>query len=140
LVTLQGQRGEDVEIRVLSFPANLFTVTNRGRCRPAPIDLADENSDGSCSDSIDVLIGSDFYWHIVIGDIVRGDSGPIALNSHLSWLVSGPTKSLTDNYTVSTLIIDGDDKVNSLDCGDCQLMKDLNNFWDTEAIGTETVD
>jgi len=27
------------------------------------------------SDAIDVLIGSDYYWSVVIGDIIRGDSG-----------------------------------------------------------------
>jgi len=32
-------------------------------------DLADESSDEGYSDSIDVLIGSDYYWSVVIGDI-----------------------------------------------------------------------
>jgi len=44
------------------------------------LDLADDSSDEGYSDSIDVLIGSDYYWSMVIGDIICDDSGPVALN------------------------------------------------------------
>ena len=37
----------------------------------------------------------------MIGDIIRGDSGPVALNSHFGWLVSGPTKQLSVSCTIS---------------------------------------
>jgi len=49
--------------------------------------------------------------------------------------VSGSIKSLSGNCTVSTLIIDGSDEVNTIDRNDCQLILDLNRFWDTKAIG-----
>ena len=97
------------------------------------MDLADESTDPGCSDSIDILIRSDYYWHVVIGDIICGDSGPVALNSHFGWLVSGPTKSVS--YTVSALIIDGGDNINTMEYSDNQLTQDLSKFWDTEAIG-----
>ena len=47
--------------------------------------------------SPEVLIGSDCYWQLVTGKVVRGDSGPVALlgwaqlnnqNSPLVWLPS----------------------------------------------------
>ena len=81
--------------------------------------------------------------YVVIGDIIHGDSGPVALNNHFGWLVSGTTKSLCVNHTVSTLIKEGD---GNLEYSDNQLMQqDLNKFWDTEAIGIfnskqETID
>ena len=81
------------------------------------------------------MIGSDYYWHVVIGDIIHGDSGPVALNSHFGWLISGPTKSLSENYIVSTLIIDGDESVSAMEYSDNQLAQDLSRFWNTETIG-----
>ena len=63
------------------------------------LELADY-FDGS-QDTIYVLVGSDFYWDIMIGDIVSGD-GPTAISSKLGWLLSGPVKgATTDNYVVS---------------------------------------
>ena len=94
-VTLQGRRGEDITIQALSFLAiclplqAAFVVDQYSHLRD--IDLADYDTDGGCSDSIDILIGSNYYWHVVIGDIIRSDIGPLALNSRLGWLVSGPT-------------------------------------------------
>ena len=29
------------------------------------LDLADEDTDEGCSDSIDILIGTDYYWQVV---------------------------------------------------------------------------
>ena len=52
------------------------------------LDLAD--SSANHQGGIDVLMGSDYYWQIVIDDVVSGESGPVAVNSIFSWLVSGP--------------------------------------------------
>ena len=97
---------------MLSFPAICSPLQTTVAVDQYPhlsnLDLADADTDEDCSDSIDILIGIDYYWQVVIGDIIRGDSGPVALNSHFRWLVSGPTKSLSGNYTVSTLIIEGE--------------------------------
>ena len=46
------------------------------------LELADGDSHDS-KKSIDVLVGSDYYWSIVTGDTVVGDSGPVALGSKL---------------------------------------------------------
>jgi len=79
-------------IQALTFPAVFFHITNRVVVDKYPhllsLDLADEISDECSSKTVDVLIGSDFYWSIVIGNIIHGNSGPAALNSHFEWLVS----------------------------------------------------
>ena len=38
----------------------------------------------------EVLIGSNFYWHFMSGQCRRGERGPIALESCLGWILSGP--------------------------------------------------
>ena len=66
MVTLQGRRGEDIEIQVLSFPVicsplqTVVVVDQYPHLRNQ--DLADEDTDEGCSDSICILIGTDYYW------------------------------------------------------------------------------
>ena len=56
------------------------------------------------SNQIDIVIGSDYYWHVVI---IRGESGPVALSSHFGWLLSGPANPMPHSHATSALIIDG---------------------------------
>ena len=43
------------------------------------LDLADSCS--LCRGDTAILIGSDYYWQVVTGEIVNGDSGPVAMSS-----------------------------------------------------------
>ena len=88
--------------------------------------------------SIDVLIGSDYYWDFVTGDTVCGEFGPTAINSKFGWLVSGPTaKCVTnDDITVSNLIISGNCS-NMHETSQDPLVDTLKQFWETETIGIE---
>jgi hypothetical protein len=47
------------------------------------LQLSDLNIlEGRQSDSsIDILIGADYYFDILTGEMVRGESGPVAVNS-----------------------------------------------------------
>ena len=54
------------------------------------LELAD-SSDVNASDNIDILIGANFYDEFVLGETIRGASGPVAVNGRLGWLVSGPS-------------------------------------------------
>ena len=42
---------------------------------------------------IDLLIGCDWYWHIVNGQILNHHPGLVAMNSSLGWLISGRQNS-----------------------------------------------
>ena len=69
----------------------------------AHFDLADDPMDETCA--IDILIGSDFYWEFVTGEVVGG----VAINTTLGWMLSGPAdvKGSTVNLiTTHTLRID----------------------------------
>ena len=83
-VRLRSCDGEDIEICALTFPAicappvsfidmSHFTVLRE-------LNLADDpQRDEYASDTIDILIGSDHYWDIVIGDITREGDGPVSI-------------------------------------------------------------
>lgn len=91
------------------------------------LELADY-FDGS-QDTIYVLVGSDFYWDIVIGDFVS-----VSVSSKLGWLLSGPVKgATTDNYVVSNLIVSGELPMREID----EVTEIMQRFWETESIGIE---
>ena len=128
----------NIEIQVLSFPticSMLKTpVAVNQYSHLQDLDLADMAVSGDQSNQIDILIGSDYYWHVVTGDIIRGESGPVALSSHFGWLLSGPASPMPHSHATSALIIDGSTDGESPEHTD-QLSQALNQFWDTEAIG-----
>ena len=89
--TLNGSR---IPISVLIVPQLAAPIRNSVRAclRDIPylqrLSLAhpvtgDENFE------ISILIGADYYWHFIQDNIVRGD-GPMAVQSHLGYLLSGP--------------------------------------------------
>ena len=55
------------------------------------LDLADLSDSSSCA-SVDILIGSDLYWDLVMGESRRGTSGPVAIKTVFGWVLSGPVK------------------------------------------------
>jgi hypothetical protein len=61
------------------------------------LDLADSSLAENSHDEI-----------IVIGEIVRGEGGPVAVNSKFGWVLSGPSRDTgkNNNATLSHLVID----------------------------------
>lgn len=105
--------GEEIEITALSFPAIYSPLQVPVELDRYPhlqeLDLADASPSEQLSDIIDMLIGSDYYWDIVIGDLKRSGNGPIAVSSKFGWLLSGPVKSKKWEVspTVSNLAVEG---------------------------------
>ena len=133
---LEDRNKEVVEISALSFPAICSPLPSRVDANSYPhlhgLDLADSSE---FQDSIDVLIGSDFYWDLVTTEIVRGDFGPTAINSKFGWLLSGPTTLVTNSgTTVTNLIISGTSD-GLFDRTQDSLADALKDFWETESIG-----
>ena len=52
--------------------------------------------------AVDMLIGLDFCWQLVMGETIRGQCGSVAINTKLGWVLSGPAETVGgDNSTVS---------------------------------------
>ena len=69
--------------------------------------LADESLVGDSAPNIYILIGFDYYFDIILGEIRRGDEGPVAVNSEFGWLVSGnahPRNSEKEEAAVDLII------------------------------------
>jgi hypothetical protein len=82
---------------------------------------------------IDVLIGSDSYWNFITGRLIRGRRGPVAIQTKMGWVLSGPvdpaevSTNLTFNST-HTLTIAASQVDSNLD-------NQLKQFWDLESLG-----
>ena len=83
----------------------------RGYDHLKDLDLADPDTNGDVIE-LDILIGLDYYWDIVSGEVLRGDCGPTATYSSLGWLLSGPVASASTTLVthVLTLVLDLDRK------------------------------
>lgn len=144
-LNLRNRVGDDIQISVLNFPVICSPLPTGINLHDYPhlkgLELADFDENNN-QDSIDVLVGSDYYWDFVTGETVRGDFGPTAISSKFGWMLSGPSKLTKqggeDEQRSSTnLIISSglDDFQHNNAQRDDQLVQALKQFWETEAIG-----
>jgi hypothetical protein len=104
------------------------------------LDLADV-SESNTHDSIDILVGSDYYWNFVTGEALRGDSGPTAVHSVFGWMLSGNAESSNnkgkkrEGMSTNLIISRTEDFVTHDTKKDDQLVETLRHFWETESIG-----
>ena len=89
--------------------------------------LADSGIDSQ--EAIDILIGSNFYWNIVTGEVHRGENGPVAVNSKFGWLLSGPIHSVDSLQTTHSNVVITGNYTNPFRCnGDADLIATLKDF------------
>lgn len=100
------------------------------------LELADTSLVTDAPMNIDILIGSDHYFDVVTDDILRGENGPVAVNTKFGWVISGPTHSTKyDNSSFANLIITSKDAPSTDPVHQDDLTNELRRFWDTESIG-----
>ena len=101
--------------------------------------LADETRNQEVA--INILVGSDQYWQLVTGEVVKDEEGPTAMNTRLGWVLSGPaetnsveTESATNLACTHVLkcatnpLIDGDG---------AELDHEMRKFWELESLGIQ---
>ena len=81
----------------------------------------------------DILLGCDQYWSLVTGEVVKSELGPIAINTHLGWILTGPVAIREITAMHATLIthvlrVDGVSENKGLE-------KQLQSFWNLESLG-----
>ena len=128
---------DSINVTALCFPVICTTLPSVRDVQQfehlSGLPLADDLE--SPRENIDVLIGSDFYWDIVTGDIKMGSSGPIAISSKLGWLLSGPIESSSVVNLVSSHVIITEGVKGADISTDSNLTELLKQFWETESLG-----
>ena len=66
--------------------------------------LADSNPQNKPLE-VDVLIGSDHYWDFIRNDIIRGESGPVAISSNLGYILSGGVAESKKGISSTTNVV-----------------------------------
>ena len=98
------------------------------------LELADVQSTG-LSMSVDMLVGSDYYWELVTGSICRGVSGPVAIHTKLGWVLSGPSSHEDPGQCAMNLNVTHVLHVDSCQMEPQTLEEQLRAFWELEALG-----
>ena len=146
-----GRDEQPVNIAALCYPTICSPISSRIDVSDYPhllgLRFADRNL-GERNKRIDLLIGADYLYNIIIGEVVRGISGPVAVSSKLGWLITGQTfpdtfacSNVTSNLTVdnNTEVIDIPDSEileNETNENDSQEITDsLKEFWKHESLG-----
>ena len=97
----------------------------------ADLELAD-SADTQDLLEVDVLIGSDWYWSLITGKVIRGRTGPIAIDSKVGWILSGPSgKQTSVNLTFTPTHILRIDAYKA----EPSLEDQLKQFWELESLG-----
>eukprot|EP00795_Rhopilema_esculentum_P003749 gene3749-15025_t len=104
------------------------------------LSLADYPANNEDELSIQILIGSDFYWNFMTGGVVRSQSGgPIALESVLGWILSGPVPVFNESTSTGTNfaqthVLRVNDERPSINCNSA-VERELAKFWELESLG-----
>ena len=141
---LQGPHGE-IEISASCFPKICSAVSAKVNVDSYDhlqgLQLADTTSAEIGQQNIDVLIGSDYYFDVVSGHVIRGSSGPTAVNSLFGWILSGPTSAEESREMVAStnLILERPELMTlspfDIHSENDELSDALQKFWDTESSG-----
>lgn len=80
---------------------------------------------------IDILIGNDFYGHLITGEMIKSKQGGlIAMESKFGWLLSGPLYKESKGMGTTLCF-----KIETSDLTEESLQKLLPKFWDTDVLG-----
>ena len=95
------------------------------------LNLADF-TETNTSMEIDLLIGLDFYFSFVKGEVRRGTHGPVAVDTILGWVICGSYKGESVSQLLCTTHTLRLDTVKNVDE---PLTKLMNKFWKVDSLG-----
>lgn len=141
---IEVNHGPNVEfsayvVPLICQPLKNQSVIDASKTYPqlANLYLADFSA-GQHDAEVDILIGSDYYWKIVTGRTRRGEDGPIAIQTKLGWVLSGPAEITPPQGSQSSNLV----TIHTLKCATQEiesknddLVQELRKFWDLETLG-----
>ena len=91
----------------------------------ADLELADDPTE-DCGSEVDLLIGKDFYWSFFTEGMKRGESGPVAMETSLRWVLSGSMPSAPSLGSDVNLVTCHNLRLNTSSCDDLNIsQKDI---------------
>ncbi|XP_024875147.1 uncharacterized protein LOC112456681 [Temnothorax curvispinosus] len=105
-------------------------------------DLPWADSDPMSTDPIQILVGADLYGELILDGLRKGATGrPIAQNTVLGWIISGPmASSLVSSHTSSSPLSSTPPFVTSHFCSQGESLEaELRRFWEVEEIPRSSI-
>ena len=142
-VGLKLKDGETRELRLITVPSICESLTAQ------PISLCLEKfehlkqlnlsdySNGQDPLQIDALIGADYYWEFVTGHVSRCEDGPVAIDTRLGWVLSGPVPRMKKPKSTTNLMITHTLHVATTAGETDTLNETLHSFWELESLGVK---
>ena len=139
----ETKAGSDIMLSLLTIPTICGPITGQPitcaiDCFPhlTGLELADSGDLNECLE-IGILIGVDQYWEVVTGEIVRGRSGPSAMQTCFGWVLSGPVPGVgaESHVTCSNISHVLTAQTHSSQQELVHLEKKLQAFWDLDTLG-----
>ena len=95
------------------------------------------NTLDSSDQQIGLLIGAGLYYEVVLGEVIKGSSGPIAVSSKLGWLLSGMVNSYKDDTSnmVSNIVLDIITSREEVFNDSQEITDSIAKFWKHESMG-----
>ena len=103
------------------------------------LDMAD-SLDGETTVDIEMLIGGDYYWDLTTGHTCRGDSRPVAIQTKLGWVLSGPTPTGVRDYCATSLMTVHNCDLTTQSWPISNLDNIVQWFWGLESLGINDLD
>ena len=91
--------------------------------------LGDEGDNGEMQE-VSLLIGLDYYHNVVMGDIIRGKEGPVAVRSKFGYILSGSVKGAFKGSSKNfrTQVLNIENMTND------EIFSEIRKFWGLEAV------
>ena len=139
---VKGKNGISVYVTALTseictpISGQFVDFTKHSYSHLRDLELADSNPSGKGLE-VDIVIGSDFYWSFMSGNIVKSESGcgPVALDSILGYVLSG--QSRVPFGARSTNVNFGEIVVLHVGNENKTLHTNLNQIWESETMDVE---
>uniref|UniRef100_A0A1X7TZW5 Uncharacterized protein n=1 Tax=Amphimedon queenslandica TaxID=400682 RepID=A0A1X7TZW5_AMPQE len=127
--------GSVLKLRLFAVP--IICEPLSGKTAQLSLDRLDQLSSLNLADpfcgeerEIDILVGMGYYWSLATGRIRRGYGGPIAMETRIGWVLSGPA-TLVYGQDDSATLITHTFQVSGLKSLDEQ----LRSFWEMKSLG-----
>jgi len=87
---------------------------------------------------LNLLIGSEYYWWFVTGETRRGEEGPVAIHTKLSWVLSGTLSTEEGCPTTHNLFTTHVLRIDATPSTQDPLYEVLHSFWNLESQGVDS--
>ena len=126
-------------VPVICSPLNYQTVQFAKRNHGHLKDIALSECNPEENLVVDILVGADQYWNIANGEVKRGESGPVAMNTRFGWTLSGPVENAPCSKTHSvnlaaTHVLQIDTRRDEMDVHEMGHDAKFRTFWELESI------